>query len=246
MSNDDMEKIVVLIIIHQIHFFPCLMLLIPKDSILKDFRISLGIAFNPSNNDMDITHDESNTVSVISTTIPVQPPTATTITSSTDGNGNPVQIGGSTVSTSITFHVTATADTNPIAGFECRLDNSAFYSCATTNPGTIIFNNLATNQQHTFEVIAVDTQANVDPTPATFSWTFLTPKQAIQKLISTIDGMHLPRGTTKSLKAILNADIRQLSHNSDVAACNILAAFLHQVNAYEGSRLITSHSKLLI
>ena len=60
---------------------------------------------------------------------------------------------------------------------------------------------------------------------------------SIKKLISTIDGMYLPRGNTKSLEAILNAVIKQLSRNSDVAACNILAAFLHQVNAYEGSRL---------
>lgn len=38
----------------------------------------------------------------------VRLPTHTTVTSATDGNGNPVQNGGSTVSTSIAFQVTAT------------------------------------------------------------------------------------------------------------------------------------------
>ena len=103
---------------------------------------------------------------------------STTITSDTDGNGNPVQNGGSTVSISITFQVTSTAGTNPIAGFQCSLDNSPFTNCATTSPATISYNSLATGQ-HTFAVRAVDTQGNVDPTPATFSWTVLTPTQGI-------------------------------------------------------------------
>jgi hypothetical protein len=53
---------------------------------------------------------------------------------------------------------------------------------------------LLAGQQHTFEVRAVDTQGNVDPTPASFTWTILTPTQAIQKLINTINSFHLPRG----------------------------------------------------
>src|SRR5215472_12034396 len=99
---------------------------------------------------------KSLAVSVISTTTPVQPPTHTTITSATDGNGNPVQSGGSTVSTSVTFQVTATAGTNSLAGFQRSVDNSAFSSCATMNPAMISYNNLATGQ-HTFAVRAVDT-----------------------------------------------------------------------------------------
>lgn len=153
-------------------------------------------------------------------------------------------IAGGQLSTSITFHVTATQGTNPIAGFQCSLDGSSFSSCATTNPATITYNNLAAGQQHTFTVRAVDTQGNVDPTPATFRWTVLTPKQAVQNLDDTIDNMHLPRGTTTSLEATLNAAIRQLNHNNDVAACNNLAAFLHQVNADEGSGRITSQQAI--
>jgi hypothetical protein len=58
---------------------------------------------------------------------------------------------------------------------------------------------------HTFEVGAVDTQGNMDPNPAAFSWTVLTPTQATQKLIGTIDSMDLPAGTTIGLETPLNA-----------------------------------------
>jgi len=59
---------------------------------------------------------------------------------------------GSTVSTSITFQVSATPGSNPIAGFECSLDAGSLFTCATTNPGTVIYNNLAAGQrQHTFK-----------------------------------------------------------------------------------------------
>jgi YVTN family beta-propeller protein len=57
------------------------------------------------------------------------------------------------------------------------------------------------------------------------------PKQAIQKLIDTIDNMHLSKGTTISLEATFNASVKQLNRENDVAACNLLNAFLHQVDA---------------
>lgn len=102
------------------------------------------------------------------TSIPC-PPQNTGITSAVDANGNAVQNDGSTVSTSITFQVTAGPGTwpgYPVAGFQCSLDGSSFSSCATTNPATISYNNLAVGQ-HTFKVRAVDTQGNTDPSPAT-------------------------------------------------------------------------------
>ncbi|MFL6411805.1 MAG: hypothetical protein ACJ71K_11270 [Nitrososphaeraceae archaeon] len=37
---------------------------------------------------------------------------------------------------------------------------------------------MAAGKKYTFEVRAVDTQGNKDPTPATFSWTIITPKQS--------------------------------------------------------------------
>ena len=171
-------------------------------------------------------------------TVLIQPPTHTTITSATDGNGNPVQNGGSTSSTSIKFQVTATAGSNLLAGFECSLDGNLFSTCAAIIPGTVSYNNL-TAGQHTFAVRAVDTQGIKDPNPATFSWTVLTPTQATQKLIGTIDSMHLPTGTTTSLEATLNAAINQLNRNNHIPVCNQLNAFLNQVNAKQTNGQLT-------
>jgi YVTN family beta-propeller protein len=182
-----------------------------------------------------------NTVSVISTTPPTPPNTS--ITSAIDGNNNPVQNSGSTISTSITFQVSATPGSNPISGFECSLDNSAFSTCgANTNPnsGTVSYNNLGAGQQHTFKVRAADTQGNKDPSPATFSWTILTLQQAVQNIITTIDNMHLSHGVTTSLEAPLNAALGQLNRNNHAAACNTLNAFLNQVKAKEGNGQLTS------
>lgn len=94
-------------------------------------------------------------------------------------------------------------------------------------------------QQHTFQVRAVDTQGNKDPNLATFSWTVLTPTQATQKLIGTIDSMQLPTGTTTSLEAPLNAAINQLNGNNHIAACNQLNVFLNQVNAKQTKGQLT-------
>jgi YVTN family beta-propeller protein len=167
--------------------------------------------YDPVHHNVYVTNYHSNeapgnTVSVISTTPPT--PSNTLITSAIDGNNNPVQNSGSTVSTSITFQISATPGTNPMASFECRLDGSAFSTCATTNPGTVSYDNLVAGQQHTFEVTAVDTLGNKDPTPATFTWTIITPQQAVQNIINTIEYMHLPRGTTTSLEAPLNTALR--------------------------------------
>jgi hypothetical protein len=54
--------------------------------------------------------------------------------------------------------------------FECELDNSAWRSCGT--PKT--YSGL-TGGEHTFGVRAVDQAGNVDPTPATRTWTITPP-----------------------------------------------------------------------
>ena len=68
-----------------------------------------------------------------------------------------------------------------------------------------------------------------NPLPAT-NLRDLTPTQATQKLINTINSFHLPRGVTNSLEAPLNAAITQLNRHNNVAACSQLTAFLNQVS----------------
>ena len=91
-------------------------------------------------------------------------PPDTQITSAVDGRNKPLDNGSKTGSTSIQFTFTGT-DNVAVASFECSLDNAAFSACSSP----ISYTNLR-GGAHNFEVRAVDTSGNVDPTPATFNW----------------------------------------------------------------------------
>jgi hypothetical protein len=82
-----------------------------------------------------------------------------------------------------TFAFTGTDDTTPLVDleFECRLD--AHLAPPGTDPLDLwieclspqFFTGLSTGE-HTFEVQATDQDGNVDPTPATYTWTVLPPQ----------------------------------------------------------------------
>ena len=83
--------------------------------------------------------------------------------------------GSSTTSTTATFTFSATDDQTPpqFMEYECRLDTNdpdAWLEC----PVPASYSNLAPGQ-HTFQVRATDGFDNVDPTPATVTWTVLPP-----------------------------------------------------------------------
>ncbi len=73
--------------------------------------------------------------------------------------------------TTAEFTFTGTDDV-AVASFECALDGSAFAACTSPKAYTDL-----SSASHTFEVRAVDSSRNVDPTPATYTWTSgdLTP-----------------------------------------------------------------------
>jgi YVTN family beta-propeller protein len=184
------------------------------------------IAFDSANGNMYVTNRADGTVSVIST-LSSQTAPDTTITSTVDGNRATVQNAGTTLSTSIQFTFTATPGTKPIAGFECRLDNSAFSACSS--PTTL--NNLAAGIQHNFQVRAVDTAGNRDPTPATIRWTILTPAQGIQHVIQLKHSMHLNPATDQTLDIRLNVALQLAQNNIKSGTCIQLTVFIKLVQA---------------
>jgi hypothetical protein len=101
-------------------------------------------------------HDGAGNVSNPATrtwTVDTVPPD-TTIT------GGPT---GSTTATTATFTFTSTQSP---ATFQCSLDNAAFTAC--TSPNT--YSGFAKGT-HTFQVRSIDAAGNVDPTPASRTWT---------------------------------------------------------------------------
>lgn len=148
-------------------------------------------------------------------------PPETTITSAVDGNEAAVASAGSTLSHAITFTLGGTDDT-AVTGFQCSLDGAAYALC----PTTVGYSALAPGS-HTLDAAAFDAAGNVDPTPASFAWTVLTPAQATRALISAIRGLGLPGGLENSLIAPLN----NFSGANNAAACGKLSAFINQTAA---------------
>ena len=134
-----------------------------SDSTLNDIAISGSNLYSTwtvfQDNSFDV-YFARGTLTPI-TPVDVIPPD-TIITSAVDGNNVRLNNGDSTDSNKITFTFTGT-DNVAVAGFECRLDSSNeadFAPC--TSP--ITYNNLNAGV-HTFEVRAIDTSGNKDPTP---------------------------------------------------------------------------------
>jgi hypothetical protein len=74
-----------------------------------------------------------------------------------------------------TFSFTVNDGSGPgVAGFECALDSGSFAAC--TSPQT--YAGLA-DGSHTFQVRAIDSASNADPSPAGFTWTIDTTRPSV-------------------------------------------------------------------
>jgi hypothetical protein len=192
--------------------------------------VSPTVAFPLGAHTATLTVNDSQAMTVDRVTIIVRDttPPETLITSAVDGNGSAVAGGGSTLSRSLTFAFQG-ADAVGAVGFQCSLGAAAFASCSSP----IRYSALTAGSQR-FRVRALDAAGNIDPSPASVAWTVVTPAQAAQNLIATIDGIGLPRGVANSLSAPLDRIVALLSDRkprNDIAACGKLNAFIDKVNA---------------
>ena len=74
----------------------------------------------------------------------------------------------------------------------------------------------------------------------------LSPSGSIQQLITTVNGMNLPQGTTTSLDAKLNATLNSLNGGNTNAAANQLNAFINEVDAQTGKAILPAQALQLI
>jgi hypothetical protein len=125
-------------------------------------------------------------------------PPETTIVTAEDGFGNLLASGNTSLSTSMTFSIIGTDDRG-VAGFECSLDGEIFLDCSS--PETIRELPFGV---HTFEVRAVDIDANFDPTPASFVWEIITPSEG---LLADSDGDGVNDGDEEVIDAHMNKPI---------------------------------------
>src|SRR5262245_840364 len=113
-------------------------------------------------------------------------PPGTSITSAIDGNGTtlPATTPATTPSTSLTLTFTGTDD-REVARFECQLNGAGTGFSPCTSPKT--YTGLTTGQ-HTFDVRAIDTSDNPDPTPARYTWTVVDAPPDTTITAATGDG----------------------------------------------------------
>ena len=71
------------------------------------------------------------------------------------------------------------------------------------------------------------------------------PADALQTLVSTVNGMNLPNGITHSLEVKLNAAADSMNRGDNNAATNQLGAFINEVNAQSGKQISTDQAALL-
>jgi YVTN family beta-propeller protein len=134
---------------------------------------AVGVAVNPNTNRIYVTHGE-NEVSVIEDSPgddDVVPPNTTIESAIADGDGDNILDTRETFSRSIEFTFTGedNIDDPSQLTFECRLDSTDeqdFAACTSPQEYTDLGFG-----EHTFEVRAVDTSGNMDPSPASFTWT---------------------------------------------------------------------------
>jgi hypothetical protein len=81
-------------------------------------------------------------------------------------------------SASATFTFTAN---DPAPHFECRLDAAAFAPCASPASYTAL-----ASGQHTFAVRAIDATNNLDPTPATRTFTVVSCPPVLSGLVGLL------------------------------------------------------------
>jgi hypothetical protein len=124
-------------------------------------------------------------------TVDTQPP-ETTITS---GPAN-----GSTTGPSVTFNFTSSSsETGSI--FQCSVDGAPFLPCSSP------LNLSLANGAHTFAVRAIDGVGNVDPTPATRSWTVDAIPPAVTSVTSTTSNGMYGVGATINVTVNFNESV---------------------------------------
>lgn len=102
------------------------------------------------------------------------------------------------------FTFTATDSLSLVVTFECKLDAGAFATCVSPQ------NYLGLSDgSHTFSVRAIDAAGNVDPTPATYTWTISTAPAAPITVTATAGTATGDYNTLTDAVAAINAGTHQ-------------------------------------
>ena len=136
---------------------------------------------------------------------------------------------GNTISDDIGFAFSG-SDKVGVKGFECRMDENNWQPSTVNyqidNKNGCYYTNLGQGQ-HTFQVRAIDTSGNKDPSPEAFSWTIMPIKDALVNLREYTAALSLPSNFQRDLLNSLDNAIGDIQVNEryDKLICEYIDSF---------------------
>ena len=128
----------------------------------------------------------------------------------------------------VTFEVTASDDVDENPNLSCQPASGSMFPVGPT----------------TVSCMAEDQAGN--QSEGSFTVTILGAEEQTQVIIDLVDDFNLDRGTANSLLAKLNNATRALNRDRESAACEMLGAFINQVEAQSGKKLTADQADALI
>jgi hypothetical protein len=131
----------------------------------------------------------------------------------------------------VTYAVGATDDIDASPTVVCTPASGTTFPVGVTTVACAATDEVGNVAHGSFDVVVIH---NVDP------------RDAVDQLHTTVDGLGLPKGTATSLDAKLEAVVAALATGDTATACSDLAAFVHEVEAQRGKKLTVAQADELL
>ena len=141
--------------------------------------------------------------------------------------------GDTTPSVDINFDFNGT-DLVGISHYECRLDNGAWKSTHTMSDlfgekiNICTYTGVRDPGSHNFQVRAVDTSENKDPSPPSFMWNIESPVEATQGLITQVNNIYPTLQLDPPLHQVVE-DLSDTSTSNDANSCYLFNSFMNEI-----------------
>ena len=141
--------------------------------------------------------------------------------------------GDTTPSVDINFDFNGT-DLVGIKHYECRLDNGAWKSAHTLSDifgekiNICTYTGVRDPGSHNFQVRAVDTSENKDPSPPSFMWNIESPVEATQGLITQVNNIYPTLQLDPPLHQVVE-DLSDTSTSNDANSCYLFNSFMNEI-----------------
>jgi hypothetical protein len=144
-----------------------------------------------------------------------------------------IAAGDTTPSVDTNFDFNGT-DLVGVSHYECRLDNGGWKSAHALSDilgekiNICTFTGVRDPGRHNFEVRAVDTSGNKDPSPPSFMWNIESPVEALQGLIAQVNSIYQTLNLDPPLRQAAD-DLSDTSTSDDANSCYSLNSFMNEI-----------------